>query len=238
MQERLEDNFKNCIRRGNLFHAYLFFGENEGAIFDFGRKLANFLESGQWDAPARFLNDYLIIKREEEETIGIDRVRQLKNFFSQKPILAQKRTAIVYPADSLTEAAQNALLKIVEEPPGGTLLILISRREESLLPTLLSRLHRVYFSCSSGETKGRRNKKQKNLPEEGNRSQSETDKKLEEIFAKFVNEAIDDRDNLIQNADITREVLERLRWIRQFNLNKPLQLKFLNLLIKKSSATK
>ncbi len=237
MLEKLEGILQRVAEKGNLFHAYLFFGENERAIFELSEKLANFLENQQWETPPRFLSDCLIIEKGTEENIGIDEARRLKNFLYQKPVVASRRTAIVYQADSLTEAAQNALLKIVEEPPGDTLLILIARREESLLPTLLSRLHRVYFPHSLRHNK-RGNSKTEVFSKKENRSQSETDKKLEDFFDKFFSSAIDDQDNLVQNSYIAQEMLERLKVIRQFNLNKPLQLKFLNLLSKKPPSAK
>ena len=50
----------------------------------------------------------------------------------------------------LTVEAQNALLKITEEPPASSLIIFISSDLESILPTILSRMEKVYFGLVSG----------------------------------------------------------------------------------------
>jgi len=56
-----------------------------------------------------------------------------------------RRACILDSADSLNDAASNALLKILEEPPQETHLFLISSRPHKLLPTILSRCQVVKF---------------------------------------------------------------------------------------------
>lgn len=53
---------------------------------------------------------------------------------------------IVDDADLMDTAAQNALLKVFEEPPGRVVIILVTSNENYLLPTVRSRSQRVYFS--------------------------------------------------------------------------------------------
>jgi DNA polymerase-3 subunit delta' len=55
------------------------------------------------------------------------------------------RIVIVNDADTMTRNAQNALLKILEEPPENTLLILVTHKPGMLLPTIRSRSHVVNF---------------------------------------------------------------------------------------------
>ncbi len=55
------------------------------------------------------------------------------------------RVFIVDDADLLNIHAQNALLKILEEPPPGVVIILVTSAEQELLPTIRSRSQRVYF---------------------------------------------------------------------------------------------
>lgn len=52
---------------------------------------------------------------------------------------------IVAEAETLTEEAQNALLKTLEEPPGSMVMVLISSSESALLPTVSSRCRSVRF---------------------------------------------------------------------------------------------
>ena len=77
--------------------------------------------------------------------IGIDAVRTLITDLALLPVEGGARVAIVESAHRLTEDAQNALLKTLEEPPSSSVFILVSSRADSLLPTVLSRCPRLRF---------------------------------------------------------------------------------------------
>ncbi|MBN2447018.1 MAG: DNA polymerase III subunit delta' [Phycisphaerae bacterium] len=62
-----------------------------------------------------------------------------------KPSVGPRRVFLVRGAERMNEAAQNALLKTLEEPPGNAVLILVSASAERLLPTIRSRCQRVPF---------------------------------------------------------------------------------------------
>jgi DNA polymerase-3 subunit delta' len=70
-------------------------------------------------------------------------VRDLVRDLALLPVEAGARVAIVTAADRMTEDAQSAFLKTLEEPPPGTVLILTAADEERLLPTIRSRAARV-----------------------------------------------------------------------------------------------
>lgn len=76
---------------------------------------------------------------EAENSIGIDQIRDLERKISRKPYLGKFKTAIIPEAEKLTQEAQNALLKTLEEPPEDTLIILTAPKESFLLPTIVSR---------------------------------------------------------------------------------------------------
>jgi DNA polymerase III delta prime subunit len=109
--------------------------------------LANFLENKKFDvlAEGEILQDAKIIDTGAENSIGIDAVREIRNFLWQKPNVSARRTLIIDQAELLTNEAQNALLKITEEPPASSLLILITSDIESILATIVSRLPIIYF---------------------------------------------------------------------------------------------
>ncbi|MGQ9830449.1 MAG: DNA polymerase III subunit delta' C-terminal domain-containing protein [Thermochromatium sp.] len=71
--------------------------------------------------------------------IPIDAVRQLTERLSLTPSRAPGKVALIDPADRLTQAAANALLKTLEEPPGPSLLCLIGERVGHLPATIRSR---------------------------------------------------------------------------------------------------
>jgi DNA polymerase-3 subunit delta' len=62
-----------------------------------------------------------------------------------KPQLSQFTVYVVCEAERLNNSAQNAMLKVVEEPPSYCFLILLCTRPERLLPTILSRCQRITF---------------------------------------------------------------------------------------------
>lgn len=64
---------------------------------------------------------------------------------SNRPMVAPRRVFILRDAERMNEAAQNALLKTLEEPPGSACLVLISASGERLLPTIRSRCQRIPF---------------------------------------------------------------------------------------------
>jgi DNA polymerase III delta prime subunit len=73
------------------------------------------------------------------ERLGIDDVRELKQHTSQRPVTKSYRSFVLVFQSATTEA-QNALLKLLEEPVSTTQFHIIVPREDILLPTVRSRL--------------------------------------------------------------------------------------------------
>lgn len=76
---------------------------------------------------------------EKKKNISVAQIRALKTEAYIKPHQAKKRVFIIDCADTLNEQSQNALLKVLEEPPETTMFILIAKSKASLLETVLSR---------------------------------------------------------------------------------------------------
>jgi DNA polymerase III subunit delta' len=70
-------------------------------------------------------------------------VRDLVRDLALMPVEGGLRVAIVADADRMTEDAQSAFLKTLEEPPADTVLLLTAADEERLLPTIRSRVIRI-----------------------------------------------------------------------------------------------
>jgi DNA polymerase III delta prime subunit len=81
---------------------------------------------------------------DDETKLGVEQAKQIREFLSIKPYQAKGRVVILISAQNLTPDAQNALLKTLEEPPLESLIILGVDKEESLLPTVLSRCEAEY----------------------------------------------------------------------------------------------
>ena len=77
--------------------------------------------------------------RPEKKHVTIDQVRELRTSVYQKPVQDPFKLIIIYQADNLTAEAQNALLKLLEEPPSHALIILQAKNKDALLQTILSR---------------------------------------------------------------------------------------------------
>ncbi|MFN8498200.1 MAG: DNA polymerase III subunit delta' [Anaerolineae bacterium] len=75
--------------------------------------------------------------------IKIDTVREVQREMSLRPYQGDYRVVILSRADSMNEAAENALLKTLEEPPPYGVLILTAEDADSLLPTTVSRCQGV-----------------------------------------------------------------------------------------------
>jgi DNA polymerase-3 subunit delta' len=85
---------------------------------------------------------FIRIIEPENISVSIEQIRGLINFTKLKIAGATngiKRVAIIDKAGSMTAEAQNALLKLLEEPPTDTVLILNTANAEALLPTVRSR---------------------------------------------------------------------------------------------------
>ncbi len=212
--DKIKENFIKLADSGKLFHAYYFFGESLKDILGFSKGLAGFLETGEFKIP-EFLNDFYLIEPNESDNIGIDEIRDLRNFIYQTAV-NRKKIAVIYDSGALTNEAQGALLKIIEEPPQNALIILIGSHEENLLPTINSRVHKIYFPNSNSEkpVKSFKAKKEENQ---------------EEIVKADLAEL---KKDVIKNSGIIKEFLNRLELMNQFNLNKNLQIRYLNSLKK------
>jgi DNA polymerase III delta prime subunit len=139
-------DLKKLADDDQLNHGYVFFGPAMVGKKRAAETLATYLEHG-----APVLSDMMLIEPGENGSIGIDAVREIRNFLWQKPNVSARRTLIIDGAEMMTTEAQNALLKITEEPPASSLLILSTSDADSILPTILSRLPKIYFGTVAEE---------------------------------------------------------------------------------------
>lgn len=96
--------------------------------------------------------DLLTVEREFDEkkgrfkgSVGIEPVRRIAPFMHMTASFNGWRIAIVDDADTMTNEAQNAILKILEEPPAQALLILVCHRPGMMIPTIRSRCRVIHF---------------------------------------------------------------------------------------------
>lgn len=100
------------------------------------------------DIPLQALGEHqacVILEPDDKQTISIEAIRTLQRFLRLKTTgtAAIRRVIIVEHAQCLTTEAQNAFLKILEEPPADTALLLTASSLHDVLPTIRSRTQHV-----------------------------------------------------------------------------------------------
>jgi DNA polymerase III subunit delta' len=89
--------------------------------------------------------DVQTIEPGESGSIKIEQVRAAIDQAVFRPFEGRRRVTMIDHADAMADAAQNALLKSLEEPPSASVFILITSRPDTLLPTVRSRCSQLRF---------------------------------------------------------------------------------------------
>ena len=98
------------------------------------------LKLAQAISPQKIIeNPDCLIFPDDEESLKINQVRDIKHFLTRKPYQADTMLVFIPQAHRLTIPAQNALLTTLEEPPDHVVILLTTAYEDRLLPTVISR---------------------------------------------------------------------------------------------------
>ena len=158
-QDRAVSFLKGSIKSNKVAHAYLFTGPGgigkKLTAVKFAKALNCLSRSGEKPcgacASCRKIDSnnhpdvFLATPEKEGASIKIEKMRELIKSMALKPYEAAFKVFIIDDAGSMTEEAQNAILKTLEEPPKDSVLILIAADQDSLLPTIASRAQNVRF---------------------------------------------------------------------------------------------
>jgi DNA polymerase-3 subunit delta' len=125
---QIAEQFLDYASRGCLAHAYIVEMSNDVQPFiaDVQNKLGIAEQDTQRVMPV------------ESVSIRIDQVRAVQDRLSRSPH-GDKHLVVFTPADRMNTATSNALLKLLEEPPGSALFLLITDNSKQLLQTIRSR---------------------------------------------------------------------------------------------------
>ncbi|USS93600.1 DNA polymerase III subunit delta' [Fructilactobacillus ixorae] len=157
-QPELVRHFGAVVQAGALSHAYLFSGATGRGKLVVSQLVAMSLfcehpdpaglPCGQCNECVRIANgehpDVLTLKP-DGQSIKIDQVRQLKGEFSKSAVEGKQKVFIIDAADTMTVAAANSLLKVIEEPTATVTAILLTTDYHHMLPTIRSRTQLVEF---------------------------------------------------------------------------------------------
>jgi len=148
-----------ALASGRLHHAYLFLGPEGVGKHSIAVALAKAIHCqanaddfcGQCINCARIADgnhpDVRVLEPlADKKEISIQQIREIERELNYRSFTGKRKIVIIDPAILLNAAAQNALLKTLEEPPQESLIILIAPNAGGLLPTLRSRCLRLSFA--------------------------------------------------------------------------------------------
>lgn len=152
--ESLKSYFSAHLRDGRLAHAYLFVGPSGSGKTSFALALAAAMACrdtahrpcGQCENCRKILRmqcaDLTVVTADGEKvkSIKVDAIRRMKEDAGIFPNDLDFRVFLVDDASDMNVQAQNALLKLLEEPPENVFLFLLASDPSRLLPTVLSRV--------------------------------------------------------------------------------------------------
>ena len=142
--------YKSLNLSKNLHHAYLFSSTDTELINNIALLFAKELicenknicgtcfGCKQFDASSH--PDLVLIN---QNSIKVEDVNSIINKLNTKPISSSHKIFVILNAENINEIAQNKLLKSLEEPNPNNIFILTTSKTDKLLPTILSRLHKV-----------------------------------------------------------------------------------------------
>ena len=144
----------SAIDEGNLPHALILEGADGSGKTSVALSAAAALDPDYADKIKRLQSPDVTIHTAEEgkKSIGIAVIRDLKSKAFIKPQELSVRIFIIDEASTMTTEAQNALLKILEEPPKNVYFLLLCDNASALLPTVRSRAPVLRMSIFDDET--------------------------------------------------------------------------------------
>lgn len=100
---------------------------------------------GQCESCLTFDNssDFEIVSSEDNRLIKVDQIRKMSANIVLKPVCSSRKVVIINDGELMNDSSQNALLKILEEPPEFATIIIVTEDKAKLLSTIKSRA--VYF---------------------------------------------------------------------------------------------
>ena len=162
-QEHVSTTLRQSVRLGRISHSYLFCGPRGCGKTTTARiiaKAANCLDLQDGDpcnacAVCETINDGRfmdIIELDAASNRGIDEIRDIRDKVNFAPVQGRRKVYIIDEAHMLTDAASNAFLKTLEEPPGHVIFVLCTTEAHRILPTIISRCQRLDFRRIPSET--------------------------------------------------------------------------------------
>ena len=155
-QEAVVRTLKNAIAGGTVRQAYLFAGPRGTGKTSMARILAKSLNCAQGPSPTPDGTCHAcvaiaagtsldVIEMDAASQRGIDDIREIRDRVVLQPVEGRYKIYILDEAHQLTDAAWNALLKLIEEPPPHLVFVFCTTDLSKVLPTVRSRCQTFVF---------------------------------------------------------------------------------------------
>ena len=157
-QEHVTRTLKNAIEQARIAHGYIFSGHRGIGKTTVARILAMALNCRSAETPVaepcgvcdscteiRAGNSVDVIEIDAATNRGIDEIRELREAARYRPARDRFKIYILDEAHQITDAAFNALLKTLEEPPGHVVFMLATTQPEDIPQTIRSRCQHFSF---------------------------------------------------------------------------------------------
>jgi DNA polymerase III subunit gamma/tau len=155
-QEPVVRTLRAAVERGRVHHAYLFVGSRGTGKTSMAKILAACLncergptiepcgecESCRAIAAARSLD---VIEMDAASNNSVEDIRELRESVAFAPVSGRSKVYILDEAHMLSQAAWNAFLKTLEEPPPDTVFVLATTEAQKVPATVVDRCHRFDF---------------------------------------------------------------------------------------------
>ena len=147
--EKLRRRLATEIREGRFPHAYILAGKDGSGKMTLAMQIAaalacknpDVLPCGECDSCKKILGgfspDVLVIRKEDDKKeFSVNLIREIKSGLYIAPNELEKRVYIIEHAELMNASAQNAFLKMLEEPPHYAVFLLLCSNTASLLDTI------------------------------------------------------------------------------------------------------
>ena len=156
-QVQMKEHMQNALKSEKVSHAYIIAGENGSGKEFIARIFAKALQCehrqdrdgviescNECPSCVKALSDnhpdIITITHEKPASIGVDDIRHgLRDDVVIRPYESKYKIYIIPEGEKMTPAAQNALLKTLEEPPSYIVIIILTNNLNAFLPTITSR---------------------------------------------------------------------------------------------------
>ena len=148
--DQLKENLRAARRKGRLSHFYLLSGPRGAGKHTLAELIAAAMLCKEPDGPCgvcrhcrKILSgnhpDYITIDDPTKKTVPVDLIREARSDLFVRPNEGAKKIYLFPRAQDMGIPGQNALLKVLEEPPSYGVFLLLTDNPEKLLPTVRSR---------------------------------------------------------------------------------------------------